>query len=143
MLEITRLQLTLDVPAQTTRDAIKTASRLLEMLQKQLSPVLKLYPPAGLAFGGLCLVLRVSVVSIFHIGRQKTLLTKLVFQIVGFAITSQEEVMKGLSHIAHAFDWYLKLSASSVLQCQAGKRGDAAPPLRPMLVNLFSTMLEY
>lgn len=68
MLEITRLQLTLDVPAQTACDAVRTATKLYEMLQKKLSPVLELYPPAGLAFGGLCLVLRVSVVSMFHVG---------------------------------------------------------------------------
>ncbi|KAK1763616.1 putative ankyrin repeat protein [Phialemonium atrogriseum] len=119
--EITRLQLTLDVPAQTTRDAIKTASRLLEMLQKQLSPVLELYPPAGLAFGGLCLVLR----------------------IVGFAITSQEETMKGLSHIAHAFDWYLQLSVSSLLQRQARKGGDVPPLPRPHALRSVTSSWRY
>ena len=65
MREITRMQLTLDAPAQTAHHAVKAATNLLEMLQKQLSPVLQLYPPAGLAFGGLCLVLRVSSLYVF------------------------------------------------------------------------------
>lgn len=68
MREITRLQLTSPATGQTSRDGVKTATELLEMLQQRLSPLLELYPPAGLAFGGLCLVLRVSVVSMFHVG---------------------------------------------------------------------------
>lgn len=68
MLEITRLQLILKVPGQTALSAVQTATKLLEMLRQQLLPLLDLYPSAGLALGGLCLVLRVSLVSMFHVG---------------------------------------------------------------------------
>lgn len=56
-----QLQRTHDDRAQKVCNVVKTAVQLFEVLEKQLSPLFEATPLAGLAFGGLCLVLRVSV----------------------------------------------------------------------------------
>lgn len=67
-------------------------------------------------------------------------LTKLVFQTVESAMGSREDMMKGPSHIATISGLYLGLKVSPVLQRGAGEEG---VPLRRMVVNLFSMILEY
>ncbi|TPX11747.1 uncharacterized protein E0L32_007484 [Thyridium curvatum] len=125
-----QLQRTHDDRAQKVRNVVKTAVQLFEVLEKQLSPLFEATPLAGLAFGGLCLVLRTPA-------------NNYGIQFAASGITVHEKMMQGLKHIAENSRWYLEKSKSSVFQSKSDSAKVTMSPLREILLNIFSTMLEY
>ncbi|TPX09398.1 uncharacterized protein E0L32_009442 [Thyridium curvatum] len=119
MLALTERQLTGKTSSRMRKasDAIRIATNALDTLREILSPLLESFPPAGVALGGLCVVLR----------------------FVEYAVTFSKEIVAGLEHIAQNAAWYLQSGNRSIYQSTSGDPNH----LRTDLVNLYSAMLEY
>ena len=76
---------------------------------------------------------------------------ELVSQTMGILAAAGQDCIDGLLYITSRCNWYLDLSLSSVLRRSAALPGQgvspftewSGPPIRGLLVELFSSLLEY
>lgn len=124
----------------------KKARDFLEAIRVFAEPVFELYPPAGLAFGAVLMIANVSINSPSWPTEVLDSADKLArLQMTEKVVSTDNENIEGLIHITRRCPWYIELADMVLRRHQVTSPHDHPndPPLRGLLVDLYSKLLEY